>query len=1510
MADLHCYNDQCNVIIQRTDPVCPNCGSPQILNRIYRVQGILGSGGFGCVYDAVDTYMNHRHCAIKEIIARPPTLTHQQIMHEIHLLSSHASNLPFMPDIYTYWDENPKHYIVMQYIDGQTIDTLWRPWDASRVLHFVLEMLGHLIQLHAVGIIHRDIKPNNIKHTTRRGYVLLDFGLATQNSGTVIQGGTPDYAPIEQFYEKRPANVHIGPWSDLYSLAVTAYYLLTNIKPARADERHQGRSLEPLHHHTNIPTAFKEILLWMLALMPENRPESAQAVLDSLKDLDLRLLAVDQPAISDSGKMPTLLGNLSSDTPGQPERLDTHTTYPRVLPDRGRLNDIAWSPDGRQIAVASALGFSVYDLPKQTERFFKELQTSVRQLTYTLDGKALALATPGGVQICQFGEQQQFTLLGSSILSTEYSLVGAPRSQVLVTATDTEVILWQTHLSEPIHLHYKDLASQLALSPNGEYLAIATHDSINIWHLHDGHPRMLRSLPFTAPIVGMAFSRDASFLAAATPQHVSLWRRDGQQIYTIDDFGTDIVRVALAPDGKTLAIAGVGQIELRRVEAQQHRHIPVDGLGPLIGLEFAPDGTHLAMCSHAQLVVWRVSDSSQSLSRQDHLESMHSVVFSPDGQHLAAMGGRVHLWKLSEATVKPPHTLFAGQSDRRNGLAFDPDGRILASASLEGIRLWDVDTGALLGEIPSGAAQAHGVAFADSGQTLLNIGADAIEWWRIGETIPSRMAQQPMDSTSNVTIAHGGAALAIFAGHTIEIHHSDGSHYSLPRIENEINGVALTQDGQRIAVATDEDTQIWAIDDAPYLLLRRGEWAQQVVFAPDGKHLALLRDQTILLWPVEDGASKQLQPLDGHTDMVNDVAFAPDGRMLASASQDGTVRLWIVRAPSAAPIEQSLQHHQVGLDKPARAPIVATPLRENTSKGEKQIFAELVPHEDHEPAFFLPPHLAPTESSSLLISSEVLDQHQIFERFILHEDYERLWKAFAYAHAGRRYLLTGYGPFGGTSLVKGAMEKARRELQQSGYADGSLLAIHFKVIEETPNAFEVQAHTLTVGHPDLPNYLEGKAQQGMDFNDVHHRFFSASLSLEDPIDMNFFDISGNTVIGAASKARKYDFMQFINDIRLFIKENQEELIFRRIISRFIGSDALNTRLLLIIDKIRFFETMISLNKSTLLRNNRVMVVVVARKEDFDRWSEKSLYLEQIGFEKWYVPCLWKVNFEDLLVQVEMSQSERYSKQRNIFWKHLEYKGRGSFGRIMDELRSPRNMHYKPGSGFIDVEHLSERTEVRHNAWMQEVLEMNWNTILGNLFRGKNQDDRMDRAKIGVYYIIDLISVNNFLTEKDVLDESKKTFITISDSNTVISEVVRNVLHVLVYSKYIKLENGHYIIIWSKDSSPMPRTAPMRSRKGNRKRNDVNIGEVTNRYQINRTKFRDLLMMCFDDSELKLLCFDVGIDYENLPGQGKINKAQDLIDYAERHGRTDDLVVKCSALRTHIDWQQVYQSTPP
>jgi WD40 repeat protein len=905
MADLRCYIPTCAAVLQASDEICPQCHSPQILNRIYRIHGILGSGGFGCVYDAFDMSLNNRRCAIKEIIARPPQLTRQQIEQEVNLLSNNANSLPFIPDIYSYWHDGPKHYIAMQYIDGQIVSKTRRlPWGPEEVLHFLREMLSHLAQMHAMGVVHRDIKPANIKHTTWRGYVLLDFGLATQRSSTIIQGATPDYAPIEQFYEKRPVDSYTDARSDLYSLAATAYFLLTKTKPTRADVREQGQPLKPLRHPQGIPTALEKTLLWMLELMPQDRPPSAQVAFDHLEHPNEPHQAPNSRPEQADDKVSTTPGEPPKELSNPPKELSnplgasaTQTTYQeqRAKPDRGRLNDMTWSPDGQRIAVASALGFSVYDLQAQQELFFERLHASVANVAYTHNGTALALATLSGVQIFQSREQQWLAALKCNPSDTARVMAGIPHSQMLAIATDLGVMLWKAGDTKPITTLDEEAASQITFSAGGEWLAIATHDSIKIWEQHHGQLGSARVLPLTsAPVVGLAFSRDGGVLAVATAQGISVWRTgERSRINTLHEIKNAVTGMALSPDGKTLALASDGQVVLWRIQPQRLLRTLAQGFSGIFRLEFAPNGESLAACSHAELWVWRVADGVERFKRHDHLESMHSVAFSPDGQRLAAMGGRVYVWNILDKimTLGP---ILEGPSDQQNSVAFDSSGQVVAAASDASIRLWNVDTNTVVQEIPSGSAQAHGVVFADAGQALLNVAADSVEWRHVGDGSLIRTLPHPPGGPYDVAFAAGGQFLATFAGHTVTIRQDDGVVRCTLEIDSEINSVALTLDGSRLAVATEEDTQIWLIKDSPILINQRLESAQRVIFAPDGARLALLRDATILLWQLDDGVSGQLLTLAGHTEMVHDAAFAPDGATLASASQDGTVRLWML----------------------------------------------------------------------------------------------------------------------------------------------------------------------------------------------------------------------------------------------------------------------------------------------------------------------------------------------------------------------------------------------------------------------------------------------------------------------------------------------------------------------------------------------------------------------------------------------------------------------------------------
>ena len=225
MAVEQCY--YCNASISLSARRCPNCSQPLVLQDRYRLTSILGQGGFGVVYAVADRRLNRR-CAIK-VVSSVSLVDQRRIEAEASLLGQYASRFPFIPDIYDIWSKQSQTYLVMEYIDGLTLNQVlpW-PWPAAQAEEFLRTLLGYLAQIHAAGIIHRDIKPQNIKRTPEGRYVLLDFGIAKQGTATMTaaKGLSPDYAPPEQI-SGEPTDAR----SDLYSLAATAYCLLVGQPP-------------------------------------------------------------------------------------------------------------------------------------------------------------------------------------------------------------------------------------------------------------------------------------------------------------------------------------------------------------------------------------------------------------------------------------------------------------------------------------------------------------------------------------------------------------------------------------------------------------------------------------------------------------------------------------------------------------------------------------------------------------------------------------------------------------------------------------------------------------------------------------------------------------------------------------------------------------------------------------------------------------------------------------------------------------------------------------------------------------------------------------------------------------------------------------------------------------------------------------------------------------------------------------------------------------------------------
>src|SRR5213595_2713682 len=209
------------------------------LQSRYLIIRLLGQGGMGAVYEAMDERLDTM-VALKETLFADERLR-KQFEREARLLA--RLHHPALPRVSDHFSEEDGQFLVMQFIAGddfaEKISRRGGAFPQDEVLTWADQLLDALDYLHTQDpqIIHRDIKPQNLKLSARGQIILLDFGLAKGQVGELsratttasIFGYTPNYAPLEQIQ-----GLGTDPRSDIYALAATLYHLLTNVKPPDA----------------------------------------------------------------------------------------------------------------------------------------------------------------------------------------------------------------------------------------------------------------------------------------------------------------------------------------------------------------------------------------------------------------------------------------------------------------------------------------------------------------------------------------------------------------------------------------------------------------------------------------------------------------------------------------------------------------------------------------------------------------------------------------------------------------------------------------------------------------------------------------------------------------------------------------------------------------------------------------------------------------------------------------------------------------------------------------------------------------------------------------------------------------------------------------------------------------------------------------------------------------------------------------------------------------------------
>lgn len=340
----------------------PPISAGTVLQNRYLMLSILGQGGFGRTYLAEDQGRFNEKCALKEFI--PPQGSDYALTKARQLFQREASILyqishPQIPQFRATFEENQRLFLVQDYVQGKTYRALLNDrklrgvaFSDAEALQLIYQILPVLAHIHAKGIIHRDIAPDNMILRQQDNLpVLIDFGvvkeIATRFQASVTEipttVGKLGYAPSEQMQTGRAY-----PNSDLYSLAVSAIVLMTGCEPQELyDDRNlvwNWQQRVPTIHHK-----FAEVLNRMLSYRPDERYQSVSEVAQALQAMSAQATPTPVPTPGMTPAWPSPPPNLQPPNayppnaypPGSIARPNGEPLRPSPTPDLSRVKTVA-----------------------------------------------------------------------------------------------------------------------------------------------------------------------------------------------------------------------------------------------------------------------------------------------------------------------------------------------------------------------------------------------------------------------------------------------------------------------------------------------------------------------------------------------------------------------------------------------------------------------------------------------------------------------------------------------------------------------------------------------------------------------------------------------------------------------------------------------------------------------------------------------------------------------------------------------------------------------------------------------------------------------------------------------------------------------------------------------------------------------------------------------------------------------------------------------------------------
>ena len=838
-----------------------------LLSRIgrFEVRKKLGQGGFGTVYRAFDPQLE-RDVAVKvpktELLASPKSV--ERFLREAKAAA--RLNHPHIVPVYDAGRDGELNYIASAFIDGQPLSKMvdQLAGDFRQIATVVGQLAEALDYAHSQGIIHRDVKPDNVMIDTAGQPHLMDFGLARigdaaqklTHDGTVM--GTPAYMSPEQACDDPSAVTHA---SDQYSLGVVLYELLTGDTPCSGP-----------------PT----IIIFNVLNQPIPTPRSLRADLPP----DLETICLKSLSRESSARYATCvdfaadLKRWLNDEPIQARRISTLERGMRWCKRNPILAGMTGTIAVLLVSVAVVSTFAAMRLDQEKRRADGKTAEAIEQkrLADEKTGEALAQKQRADEKTAEVLKKTAEVLEQKQ--RTEEKTAEALGQKQLADDKTAEAQLERDRTKQESRRAFQNrYFFQINLAQRGweagdiGYLlerldrtrpAQTGGDDLRgfewyYWHKLSQSNSLHTLKTHTGIVNSVAVSSDGQRIVSGSGDKlVKVWdAKTGQEIQTFVGHTEAVSSVAFSPDG--------------------HRILS------LAGAEFSPDRRRSDRGGHLVVKVWDTKTSKEILTLHDNIVC---VAFSRDGQRIVGglLGQKMRVWDASTGAAGSP---FA-DSELYSCVAYSRDGRWIVSGSGDTVKVWDSKTGQLKLTLKGHSHAVTSVAFSLDGQRIVSGSQDKkIKVWnaKTGNEILTLIGHA--DVVTTVAISSDGQRIVSGSfDKTIKVWNAEtgGAFATLRGHNGSVTSVSFSPDGgQIISGSADRTVKIWdkdAIRDQESLTVGAHYYpVESVRFSPDGRRIVSGGGRTVKVWDAANG--QQTLTLESD-DTVYSVAFSLDGKRITS----------------------------------------------------------------------------------------------------------------------------------------------------------------------------------------------------------------------------------------------------------------------------------------------------------------------------------------------------------------------------------------------------------------------------------------------------------------------------------------------------------------------------------------------------------------------------------------------------------------------------------------------------